>query len=97
MALQADIARVVSDSGLSRVELAKLYGVSRQTLYYWLTVSPPREGSLLARMVVVITAALLTAIDKKVLPLSDTSSEVRARRVAAMARTLQALKPAPVE
>lgn len=95
MALAEDIARVASASGLSRVELAALYGVSRQTLHYWLTEAPPREGSYLARMAIVITAALLKAIESRVLPLAVTSKEVRARRIASMAKTLTSLRPAP--
>ena len=89
--------RVVTGAGLSRVELALLYGVSRQTIHYWITVGPPREGSYTARMAEVITAALLKAIDKKVLPFAAVSTEVRARRIASMAKTLQGLKLAPVQ
>jgi len=89
-----DFARVLKGSGLRRVELATLYGVSRQTIHYWVTVAPPREGSYLERMARVITAALLHAITKKILPFGAVSEDVRARRITAMSRTLQSLKPA---
>lgn len=89
--------RVLTDSRLTRVELATLYGVSRQTIHTWLTASPPREGSYTARMAKVITVALLTAIERKILPLAAMSKESRADRIARMAKTLQSLKPAPAK
>jgi hypothetical protein len=45
----------------------------------------------------VITAALLSAIERKVLPFAAVSREVRAARIARMAKTLQSLKPAPAK
>jgi hypothetical protein len=92
-----DFTRVLKDSGLRRVEMATLYGVSRQTIHYWVTVAPPREGSYLERMARVITAALLHAITKKILPFGAVSEDVRARRIASMAKTLQNLKHAPAK
>ena len=89
--------RVVKDAGFLPGELAKLYGVSRQTIHCWRTVAPPREGSYTARMATVITAALLSAIERKVLPFAAVSREVRAARIARMARTLQKLTPAPAK
>lgn len=96
MALEG-FAGVVKHAGLTRVELANLYGVSRQTVHYWLTVGPPREGGYTARMAHVITAALLNAIDKKILPFAGVSREVRAARIERMRNQLQSLKPAPVK
>lgn len=87
--------KVLTDSGLTRVELATLYGVSRQTVHTWLTAAPPREGSYTARMATVITTALLTALGQKLLPFPAMSKEHRAARIARMAKTLQSLKPAP--
>lgn len=89
--------RVLADAGLSRTELAELYGVSRQTIHYWINTAPPRAGSYTARMASVITAALLTAITRGILPLAAVSHEIRAARIARMARTLQSLKPAPAK
>ncbi len=89
--------KVLTDSRLTRVELATLYGVSRQTIHTWLSASPPREGSYTARMATVITAALQTAITNKLLPFPAMSKESRTARIARMAKTLQSLKPAPAK
>jgi len=90
-------ALVVTSAGFSRTELAELYGVSRQTIHYWINVAPPREGSYTARMAEVITAALLNSVQRKILPFAAVSWEIRAARIARMARTLQSLKPAPAK
>ena len=63
-------ARVLGESGLTKVELAQLYQVSRQTIHYWAKVGPPREGTYTARMAESITKALLIAVERHILPLS---------------------------
>ena len=88
-------ASVLKGAGLTRSELATLYGVSRQSIHHWVTVAGPRGYT--ARMESVITAALLSAIERKVLPFAAVSREVRAARIARMSRTLQSLKPAPAK
>ena len=93
-----DFKGVLRDSGLTKVELAKLYSVSRQTIHGWATgVSPPRPGSYTERMATVITHALTNAVGRKLLPLRAMSKELWAARVEKMAATLQNLKPAPKE
>ena len=87
--------RVLQGAGLTRSELATLYGVSRQSIHHWVTVAGPRGYT--ERMASVITAALLSAIERKVLPFAAVSREVRAARIARMAKTLQSLKPAPAK
>ena len=89
--------RVLATAGLTKVELAQLYGVSRQTIHYWNKVGPPREGGYTARMAEVVTAALLNAVDRRILPLGAMAKEARRNRIASMAKTLQNLKPAPVK
>lgn len=89
--------RILGESGLTKVELAELYGVSRQTIHYWTRVGPPREGSYTARMAETITAALLNAMQSKLLPLGAMAKDARRVRVTRMAKTLQNLKPAPVK
>ena len=89
--------QVVERAGLTRAELAKLYGVSRQTIHYWRVTSPPRENGYTARMAQTITQALLTAINRRLLPLASLDKKHRREKIAGMARTLQALKPAPVK
>ena len=89
--------RVLATAGLTKVELAQLYGVSRQTVHYWNKVGPPREGGHTARMAEVVTAALLNAVDRKILPLGAMAKEARRSRIASMSKTLQNLKPAPVK
>ena len=86
---------VLKGAGLTRSELATLYGVSRQTIHAWIGGTAPRGYT--ARMESVITAALLSAIERKVLPFAAVSREVRAARIARMAKTLQSLKPAPAK
>jgi mono/diheme cytochrome c family protein len=92
-----NFARVVEKSGLTKVELAALYGVTRQTIHYWITVGPPREGGYTDRMAETITEAILNAIAKGILPLTAISKQARTDRVLKMAKTLQSLKPAPVK
>lgn len=87
--------RVLNESGLTKIELATMYGVSRQTIHAWAFIAPPRYNSLLARQAEVITAALNATIDKRLLPLAPMEKEARAARVEKMAEKLQGLKPAP--
>lgn len=90
-----DFARVLAESGLSKIDLAELYGVSRQTIHGWTFIGPPRANSLLARQAEVITAALLVAVDRGLLPLEAMDKDARRERVKKMAARLQGLKPAP--
>jgi DNA-binding XRE family transcriptional regulator len=92
------IKRVVAGSGLTKKELAVLYGVSRQTIHSWAEgTSPPREGSLLARQAEAITLALLNLISNGGLPFPAMMKEARKARVERMSKTLQALRPASVK
>lgn len=90
-----NFARVLGESGLTKIELARMYGVSRQTIHGWAFIGPPRAGSLLARHAEVVTQALLVAVERGLLPLEATDKSVRRERVAMMAARLQGLKPAP--
>ena len=90
--------RVISESGLNWVELAELYGVSRQTIFLWRKQGPPTPAeSPLGRVVAPITNALTISLDRGLLPLRDMTKEARKERVKKMARTLQGLKPAPAK
>ena len=86
--------RVLDSAGLTKVELAELYGVSRQTVHTWATGGEPRPGSYTARMASVITRALVASLDRRLLPLGAMDKAARAARIASMAKTLQNLKPA---
>lgn len=88
--------RVVTGSGLSKTELSKVYGVSRQTIYGWLDGTPPKPGSYTERMAVVITRGVLAAIQRGALPMQAVAAGERKRRVRKMASALQALKPEPI-
>jgi hypothetical protein len=88
--------RVLRESGLTKIELAILYGVSRQTIHGWAFIGPPRANSLLARQAEVITNALNNAISKRLLPFEAMDKERRRDRIEKMAQKLQGLKPAPV-
>ncbi|MHB8388021.1 MAG: hypothetical protein ACYDBH_00400 [Acidobacteriaceae bacterium] len=87
--------QILNRAGLTKIELAELYGVSRQTIHSWVKVGPPREGSYTARMAEVISKALENAITRKLLPLGALDREARRARIKKMALTLQNLKPAP--
>ena len=89
--------RVLAESGLTKVELGTLYGVSRQSIHGWAAGHPPRENSLLARQAEVITQALVKLIDMRQLPWAAMDRGVRASRITKMAERLQALKPAPIK
>lgn len=89
--------RVIAESGLTYPELAQLYGVSRQALYYWRTKAPPRAGSHTARMAETVTKALNIAIDRKILPLKAMSKPARAAWITRMAVGLQNSKLAPIK
>lgn len=95
-AIRPPFRRVINDSGLTKIELSKLYGVSRQSIHCWQD-TPPRAGSLLARQAEAITVALVSLIDTKRLPLAVLSREARSAFVAKLATTLQNLKPVPVK
>lgn len=93
--------RVVSESGLTKSELAYLYGVSRQTIYDWMegteARAPSRKASYTLRIAETITKAIMVAINRKILPLAPMAREARKKRVDAMAKTLAGLKPAPIK
>jgi DNA-binding XRE family transcriptional regulator len=88
------LLRVLNESGLNVTELAKLYGVSRQTIYTWLSGGHPQSNTYGARMQTVITAALINAIERGVLPLGSMDKGKRRDRIARMAVTCQNLRPA---
>ena len=90
-----DFARVLAETGLSKVDLAGLYGVSRQTIHGWAFIGPPRAGSALALHAEAVTQALLTAVERGLLPLEAMGKAVRRERLRMMAARLQGLKPAP--
>lgn len=88
--------RVLAGSGLNKMELAELYGVSRQTIHTWARGDSPREGTYTERMQIVITAALVNAMARGILPLGAMDREARKERVRRMAVRCQSLKPAPI-
>ena len=90
-------ARVIANSGLTKSEIAYLYGISRQSVYDWLAGKPSRKPSYTVRIAETITKALLNAVDRKILPLAPMAKDARKKRVDAMHRTLAGLKPAPAK
>ena len=90
-------ARVIKESGLTKSELAFLYGVSRQTIYDWAESKKARKPSYTVRIAETITAVLVSAIDRKILPLKPMSRDARAAGITRLAKTLQDLKPAPIK
>lgn len=90
-------ARVLRKAGLTKVELATLYGVSRQTIYEWAAGETPRAGGYTARMAESITEALVAALSSGKLPFAAMDKGRRRLVIASLARSLQNLKPAPVK
>lgn len=90
-----DFSHVLARSGLSKIELAALYSVSRQTIHAWARGEPPRVNSHTARMAESITVALLNAVSRGLLPMGPMDRVARQTRVARMKQTLQKLSPAP--
>lgn len=82
-------ARVLVESGLSHIELAALYGVSRQSVYNWAEGRTPR--GVVARVETSISAKLCEAIDAKRLPLRVQDPVQRRRIVQALATSLRKL------
>ena len=89
--------RVLAESGLTKPELGRLYGVSRQTIHFWAKrgrAASPADGYT-GRMATTITAALVVALNRRLLPLGAISAEARRERITQMAARLQNAKPAP--
>lgn len=88
---QKKFSKVFKDSGLTKAELASLYGVSRQTIYDWHTgASAPSQKALVVREDM-YTKGLLAAIERGVLPVKAKEPKQRKERVLAMAQALHAL------
>lgn len=82
--------RVMDKAGLTKHELADLYGVSRQTLYIW-REKPPAQKTL-AERAEKYTDGLYSALTRGLLPLSsDTPRERRAEMLRSMAKRLHTL------
>lgn len=87
--------RALELTGLSRVESAKVFGISRATLYLWLQDGTPHERFLLPHIDKACDA-LLFAVDRKLLPLPrKLTREERAHKVARMAEKLQGIPAKP--
>lgn len=82
--------RVMLESGLTKIELAGLYGVSRQTLYTWRTEGPKQPT--LALRAEKYTDGLLAAMERGLLPFAaSTTAAQRASMLAKMAVQLHKL------
>lgn len=81
--------QVARDSGLSKRELATVFGVSHMTIYGWLEEREPGQEHV-RRFVASATEALLAAIKRGVLPISRAlPRDRRANLVKIMAETVQ--------
>lgn len=82
--------RVMDDSGLTKQELSKLLGVSRQTLYTWRDRAPHQRT--LAERAEKYTAGLYAAMTRGLLPFpASITRDARVGKVASMARHLHKL------
>jgi len=87
--------KVLSVTGLTKVESAQVFGISRATLYLWTKDGSPHERFLLP-MVNKACDALLLAVEKRLLPLPrKLTREERANKVARMAEKLRSMPAAP--
>lgn len=74
-----NFARVFDDSGLTKTEIADIYGVSRQTVYAWYSgSSAPLQRTVVAKEQL-YTRALITALDKRLLPLPRNPAQRKER------------------
>lgn len=81
--------RAAEASGLRTIELARIYGVDRRTVYDWLHGVVPRQAFLL-RAQETYSQALLSAVQKGVLPLKPgVVGAERRQRVEAIAAVLR--------
>lgn len=90
-----DFKRVSDDSGLTKAELAGVYGVSRQTIYSWLNGPGPRPDSIVARSASATTRMLSAMLTRKLLPLKVNADE-RKRRLGKITTNATTLRPDPV-
>jgi len=87
------LKRVCDESGLTKIEVAKLMGVSRPTLYDWLDEGEPQQ-QIMKNAVANICNALLVAVERKLLPLPRSlKKEDRAAKLAVMANRLHDAAP----
>lgn len=82
--------KVMDTAGLTKHELAALYGVSRQTLYLWRTRVPGQKT--LAERAEKYTEGLHSALTRGLLPLSPSvPRERRVEMLRSMAKRLHTL------
>ena len=85
-------ARVFENAGLTKDELAVLYGVSRQTLYGWYNGTSLPKQAVLARRADIYSKALTVVISKGVLPFpANLSKPDRDARLLKMAQSMHDL------
>lgn len=88
---------LVADTGLTKVELMKLYQVSRQTIYYWIKHDLPQTGAVSARRALAVSRALTAFVQRGGLPLAPMGKGDRQKRIAALASALENIKPAALK
>jgi len=85
MTLQERLSLLRRRSGLTSVELAAIYCVTRMTIFNWSTPGRRKPRGLLGPRAEQVTTGLLTALQRGLLPLSkDLSKEQRSTRVKKM-------------
>lgn len=84
---QKAFARVFDRSGLTKTELATLYGVSRQTIYDWYAGDSAPAQKALAERAQLYTRGLTAALDRGLLPLPKAKAQ-RKERLLKMAQAL---------
>ena len=81
--------QLCSQTGLTRGEMAQLFGVSRQTVYNWMKNGPSHYRNLNA-LVQYGVQALQLAVEAKILPFDRSlDKRERSRRVAVMQEKLK--------
>lgn len=89
---------VLENSGLSKGEIGVLYGVTRQTIYNWISGVEPTQ-SFIVTHAAATTKGIVSAINAGLLPFAASlDTKQRKKRLNAMVQQLHLLaKPAPLE
>ena len=86
------LQKIAHDSGLTRTEIARLFGVSRQTLYSWINGTSQPQQAFMKRLVGRGCDSILHAMKMKVLPMYQGLTPAQRRHhVGVMAQKVQSV------
>lgn len=86
------LEKIVRDSGLTKLEIARLFGISRQTLYTWLEGKSMPKQDYMKRLVGRGCESILNAMKMRVLPMSVGLTKLQRRHnIGVMAQKIQSI------